>query len=223
MKPTLVFDFDGTLANTFMLVYEGFRFVFREQGLPEPSDQAINAMFGPTEVNCLRIALGDDKANAVAESFLAFYDQNHTRFVDVPKELLRLLLKWKSQGHKIAVFTGKGRNTFDLSCKHLFNNELFDASVTGDDVKSPKPDPEGLLKVIEQCGSRPESTLFIGDSDSDVEAGQRAGVETIRCNWLGHLPGFPKQRLNANADVATPEELDQFLESRKESANPCFS
>lgn len=212
MLSAIIFDFDGTLANTFTLIYDAFRQVYREQGLPEPTDGQINRMFGPTEANSLRAAFTDHpEREAIVRRFLALYDANHADFVETPPGLNATLARLRGSGLALGVFTGKGRDTFAMSARHLFPDDPFTAAITGDDVARAKPDPEGLLKAIEQCGATPETALFVGDSDSDMIAGRAADVRTVRCDWLGHLPGFPRQEITAEATLTSLAAFEDYL------------
>lgn len=53
---------------------------------------------------------------------------------------------------------------------------MFDATITGDDVSEPKPDPEGIFKAMRALQAVPEETLFVGDSNADIQAGKSAGL-----------------------------------------------
>jgi HAD superfamily hydrolase (TIGR01509 family) len=80
-----------------------------------------------------------------------------------------------------------------------------------EDVERPKPSPEGLLLALRRLGVEPSGAVFIGDTELDVEAGQRAGVTTWRAVW-GLLPADP---LLAHPDgvvlLRSPDEVSDLL------------
>jgi phosphoglycolate phosphatase/pyrophosphatase PpaX len=56
--------------------------------------------------------------------------------------------------------------------------------ITGDDVKIPKPDPEGILLAMAHLGASAANTVFVGDSNADVKAAKAANVLSVGVNWL---------------------------------------
>lgn len=212
----IIFDFDGTLANTFDLLYEIFRQVLGEYGQPRLSDEEINAQFGPTEeVSMRNLMAGHPQCEAAVQRMLELYDSRHEEFVPPVPEVDAMLCRLRQEGHTLGIFTGKARKTYEISARHLFQHRHFASIVTGDDVTRAKPAPEGLLKAIAECGSSPAQALFIGDSDSDQLAGKAAGVKTWRCTWLGDLAGFAAPQISAER---TLENLCELWETQASEA-----
>lgn len=109
-----------------------------------------------------------------------------SRLVSVNNEVQKLMDCIYKKGIMTGVVTGKARRSYDISMKHLFPKELFQVSITGDDVVEPKPHPEGIIKAMNILGCTPQETIFVGDSNADIEAGKRANVKTVGVNWLNH-------------------------------------
>lgn len=57
-------------------------------------------------------------------------------------------------------------------------NDLFSSVIAKEDMAEPKPHPEGILKTMELLRAEPKKTLFVGDSDKDLEAARRAGIDS---------------------------------------------
>src|SRR5690625_1362641 len=62
--------------------------------------------------------------------------------------------------------------------------EYFDVTIAGDEVEHAKPHPEGVHKAMDLLNTKPEESMYIGDSDADIQAGSRAGTMTIGVQWL---------------------------------------
>ena len=60
---------------------------------------------------------------------------------------------------------------------------LFDALICGEDVQHPKPDPEGILKLIKEQSLDLEKSIVVGDAASDIEAGKAAGISAAWLRW----------------------------------------
>ncbi|QHJ72424.1 HAD family hydrolase [Planococcus halotolerans] len=181
---TIIFDFDGTLANTLPVCDYAFQHVFREFDQRELSSTEIRSMFGPSETGIIRKNLLHADTEEAIELYYAKYLEQHTQLVGHNHEIHELLLYLKEQGLKLGIVTGKARRSLDISLKALQMEHFFDAIITGDDVNHPKPDPEGVLKAIALLDASPQEAMFIGDSDADIQAGIQAGVFTVGVHWL---------------------------------------
>lgn len=181
---TIIFDFDGTLANTLPVCDYAFQHVFREFDQRELSSAEIRAMFGPSETGIIRKNLLHADAEEAIELYYAKYLEQHTQLVEHNHEIHELLLHLKEKGIKLGIVTGKARRSLDISLKALQMEHFFDAIITGDDVTHPKPDPEGVFKALALLDASPEEAMFIGDSDADIQAGIQANVLTVGVHWL---------------------------------------
>ncbi|WP_169306769.1 HAD family hydrolase [Cohnella pontilimi] len=181
----VLFDFDGTLADTLPASFKAFRSVFEKYDRMSLTEERIVAMFGPTEEGILGKYLKNRFAFSEAvEQYYEVYKQSHADLVPDHPEMIELLAKLKKNDILIGVVTGKSDRAFQLSAEALKLKAFFDAAITGDDVKQPKPDPEGVLAALKQLGASPEEAVFVGDSNADIKAGKDAGVRTFAVQWL---------------------------------------
>lgn len=180
----IIFDFDGTLANTLPICFYAFQNVFKEFDHKVLSSEDIKDMFGPSETGIIRNNLSNPNKEDAIEYYYEKYSEHHKSLVESNSEILELLKSLKEQSIKIGIFTGKAKRSLDISLKALKMDELFDVIITGDDVINPKPDSEGLLKALSLLGVNNSDAIYIGDSDADVIAGVQANVYTIGVQWL---------------------------------------
>ncbi|MCP2036437.1 phosphoglycolate phosphatase/pyrophosphatase PpaX [Planomicrobium sp. HSC-17F08] len=180
----ILFDFDGTLANTLPVCDAAFQHVFEEFDGRELSSAEVRAMFGPSETGIIRKNLNHPDKDEAIEQYYAKYLERHDELVEPNQEIHDLLLQLKESGMKLGIVTGKARRSLDISLEALGWEGLFDAIITGDDAARPKPDPEGVLKTLAQLRITKNEAVFIGDSDADILAGIEAGVLTIGVQWL---------------------------------------
>lgn len=181
---TIIFDFDGTLANTLPVCDYAFRHVFREFDQRELSSAEIRAMFGPPETGIIQKNLLHANTEEAIELYYAKYLEQHTQLVEHNHEIQELLLHLKEKGIKLGIVTGKARRSLDISLKALQMEHFFNAIITGDDVTHPKPDPEGVFTTLALLDASPKEAMFIGDSDADIQAGIQANVLTVGVHWL---------------------------------------
>ena len=83
----------------------------------------------------------------------------------------------KKQGARVGIISTKYRFRILSYLEEYLPKDFLDIVVGGEDVKAPKPSPEGVLFALEHLGSTPEETLYIGDSTVDAETARNAGVD----------------------------------------------
>lgn len=187
MPPTekyalVLFDLDGTLADTHQLIFDSFNYVLRKYRSIEMTPKEILSYFGPPEEVCIENMLHPDDFDAVWNDFLGYYSShlNESKVFEGVTELLKSL---KSSGKLIGVFTAKGAKTADLTLHHHGIRELFDIIVTGSSVTNHKPDPEGILIALRELGVPAAKTIVVGDSPSDYKASSAAGSDFIAVTY----------------------------------------
>lgn len=178
----VIFDLDGTLADTFPLIVASWNEAVREPlGRAYSADEVV-ARFGIPDSAMLRRELPESAWEQAVETYHAHYEAAHgmvTPFAGAT-ELLRALAE---RGLKLGVMTGKGRRTADITLRALGWTDLFGSVVTGEDVGPQKPAPDGILLVMRELGAQPSECVYIGDSPADIEAGRAAGMPTIAAAW----------------------------------------
>ena len=180
----IIFDFDGTLANTLPICYYSFQSVFNEFDNRNLSNEDIKAMFGPSETGIIRENLIHLNKEQAIEMYYEKYLESHKQLVNQNHDIDDLLKYIKELGLKLAIVTGKAKRSLDISLRALQMEDLFEVLVTGDDVIDPKPHPEGVFKALTLLNVQKEDAIFIGDSEADIVAGLQAGVVTIGVQWL---------------------------------------
>ena len=180
----VIFDFDGTLANTLPICFSAFQHVFKEFDNRQLSFEEIKGMFGPSETGIIRENLIHINKEDAIEMYYEKYVENHSALVNFNQEIDGMLRYLKESGLKLGIVTGKAKRSLDISLKALKMEGFFDVIITGDDVKRPKPNEEGVIKALSLLGVENHEALFIGDSDADILAGNQANVHTVGVQWL---------------------------------------
>lgn len=198
-QPTaLLFDVDGTLIDTYRLYLESYRRALEPYLGYRPEVEEFARRRPSSERHFLAEWIGVDHAPDCRAEMLRHYEALHPThcegFYDGVPEMLHAL---RETGLPIGVVTGKGREAWDVTMRHLDLGD-FDVVVTDDDVTEPKPHPAGLLSAAEALGLPPESFVYIGDSISDVEAGKMARMLTGAALWP---KTDPEDRENFNSSM----------------------
>lgn len=124
----------------------------------------------------------------------------------------RLLKRIAAEGLAMAVVSSRRRAALDHDLDATGLRRHFPVVVGLEDVREPKPSPEGLLQALRRLGVDPSRALFVGDSELDVEAGRRGGVTVWRAVWglppLRPIPVHP----NGAVLLRRPEEVGELLD-----------
>lgn len=180
----LIFDLDGTLADTLPLIYESFNDAFQPITGNVLTPEEIRGLFGPPDNYVIRNVLDPEHHDAAIERYVATYERRHRDLVELFEGMAGLLGDLHAKGVKLAVVTGKSRNTALMTLDILGVLDRFDVVYAGDDVERQKPDPMALVMALNDLAhDDPASAAMIGDSAADVIAGRGAGVATIGVLW----------------------------------------
>ncbi len=205
----VVFDIDGTLVSTNKLIFASFNHVTNKYLGKEYSQEEIVALFGPTE-NVILKEWMKDKYDSACKDYYAFYSENHDSMTHHIEGLKEFIEELRNKDLHLGVFTGKGRDSSMITLEKLGISEYFDIVVTGDDVETFKPSPEGLNKIISNFNLKPDEVLMIGDAPSDVQAARDAGCKCVSVVWDGH-PIYDPEELESDFCVSTVEELRNII------------
>ena len=188
----LLFDLDGTLADTKPDLHAAMNFVLRQNGLDEVPDEAITNMIGGGARMILKRGLeanetrwDDAKLDAATEEFVLWYDQNIDGHTKIYPNLLPILDAAKAAKIPMAVVTNKRES---LSAKLLYRLGLqgyFDALVGGDTLPKRKPDPDTIELALARLGCAPQDAIMVGDSEADCDGARAANVACI-CLSFGY-------------------------------------
>ena len=187
----IAFDLDGTLIDSSRDLANSVNELLGELGAAPLPLEDVTKMIGEGAKVLIRRAL---KASGIAEDpeaigrFLEIYDRkllDHTRPYDGIPEVVRA-----ARTHaRVAVLTNKPLAPSEKVLAGLGMRDLFD-DVIGSDGRYPrKPDPAGLLALMERAGATPARTLMVGDSRIDYETAKSAEARCCLVSYgFSHLP-----------------------------------
>jgi HAD superfamily hydrolase (TIGR01509 family) len=185
----VIFDLDGTLVRTHDLICASFNHLMARH-LGRTMEQAeIVALFGPPEEGAIEKVFGPERTPALMQELLEFYAAQHSVLADLHEGIEELLRFLKERGIRLALFTGKGKWTTDITLRAFGLESYFEVVVTGNDVEHHKPHPDGIRQALERFGMEPARALMVGDSVSDAKAARAAGVRIASVLWDAFDPG----------------------------------
>ena len=183
----VVFDWDGTLADSTTVIAESLQRACRDIGCAVPADADARYVIGLGLADALRHVAPDLHADRYPDLSARYRDHFLTREPQIPlfdgaRELVDVL---RERGHRLAVATGKTRKGLDRALAFHRMHDRFDATRCADEGRS-KPHPEMLLHLIERLGVTPQRTVMVGDTTHDIEMAARAGVAAVGVTHGAH-------------------------------------
>ena len=181
----LVFDWDGTLADSASVIVNAMQAAIAELLFEPRSDQDIRNVIGLGLIEAVGV-LYPELDNADLESLAGNY---RTKYVLFNKDKTRLFPKTREtlenlreQKYQLAIATGKSRKGLNNSLRETGVEKFFHISRCADETFS-KPHPQMLLDIMENQVVGPENTLMIGDSEYDLQMAANAEVKSIAVSY----------------------------------------
>lgn len=186
----IIFDFDGTLADTAAGIVATQQEMLRRLGLPESSPEQMRAAIGLPLKECLRVGANvpDSMLESAAKLYREIFFDCASEFIEI-FDGVRPTLEWLSdKGIEMAIATSRGRNSLGRILEAHGLTEFFKDWVTADDCIKPKPAPDLVLALLERMGRSSAETLVVGDTTFDIQMGKGAGCRTLGVSYGNHSP-----------------------------------
>ena len=188
----LVFDFDGTLADTTEGILKTTEATLERMGLPAAEASAVQQAIGLPLQGSLRAAgVPEDRIEEAVDVYHElFYEvaPKHISIYPGVREGLEFLAR---RGFRMAIATSRGEPSLvSLLTEHGIL-QYFEVFGTTGCVERPKPAPDLVLWVLERFGADPAEAMVIGDTTYDIEMGVAAGCRTCAVSYGNH----PMERL----------------------------
>jgi phosphoglycolate phosphatase len=207
----VVFDLDGTLADTKRDLAQAVNATRADLGLPALEHSLLYSYVGNGAPTLVRRAIGDSYDDAQLqrslEFFLNYYRIHMLDYTVLYPGVEATLERLKSHGLRLAVLTNKPvRFSRDLLWG-LGVGDYFWPVYGGNSFETKKPDPEGLRKVMEECQVPPGRTLVVGDSAVDIRTARNAGAQACGVTY-----GFQPETFAAEPPDFTVETMPQLAD-----------
>lgn len=186
MYKAVIFDLDGTLLDTLDDLMNAVNFALREFSFPERSREEIRSFIGNGVIKLMERSTPDNTDAATQEkcldTFRRYYLEHMADNTSPYKGIIPLLERLKAEGLSTAVVSNKLHSAVVGLCEDYFPS-LIDIPLGVAEEKERKPSPLNVYKAMEILSSDKENTIYVGDSNVDVETAHRADLKCIGVTW----------------------------------------
>lgn len=216
MIKAILFDLDGTLANTISALQHGINLTMRALGYPESTEEDVLAHINNGARQLIRLSLpealqsDEEKVTEALALYNKMYEKTYmetdTTYDGIPEVLTEL----NARGYKVAVLSNKQDPFVVRLCEQLLPEGSYVIARGQREGVPTKPDPTAPLELADLLGAAPSECAFVGDSNVDILTAKNAGMLAVGVSW-GYRPREVLEETGADVIVdLVPELLDVF-------------
>jgi phosphoglycolate phosphatase-like HAD superfamily hydrolase len=200
----VIFDLDGTIADTLPLCIAAFKKSVEPLLNKEISEQEIIATFGPSEEGTIRKLIPAHEEAGV-KAYLHHYQQLHYTCPVAFEGIQDLLEFLKTKGVQLAMVTGKGIHSTRLSLKQFGLERYFEIMETGSPEGPNKVN--GIRNVLSHLNADINESIYVGDAPSDIVYCKQIGIPIAAAAWASTTNAGELAKLNPDWLFNTVDEF----------------
>lgn len=178
----IIWDFDGTLFDTYPTITRAFKAALEEEGIFEPSEKIMSLM-KITESTAVEYYMTHYGASCdIREKYKKHRKVMEPIYVKPFKNVCKVLRLISESGKNNYLYTHRGQSSVEFLKSFDIYDYFTDFITKGNNFKR-KPDPEALLYLIDKHSIRPEEAVMVGDRDIDLMAARNAGISACFFDW----------------------------------------
>ncbi len=219
MYKACIFDLDGTLANTLDSIAFFANEALEKCGYPPIGAQKYRYLVGNganrlmhrmLDTVCGENNYTEDDITKLRTVYDELYENDPTYIVTDYSGMHEAVSSLKQRGLRLAVLSNKPHNCTTAIVSALFEDGMFDLCYGQRPQVARKPAPQGALLIADELGVKPQECLYIGDTNTDMQTGAAAGMDTAGVLW-GFRDRKELEENHAKYVVEHPEEIVKIV------------
>lgn len=216
MIRTILFDLDGTLADTAPDLGGALNTLLVEHGKPELPYASIRPVASHGAAGLIELGFGvardAPRFAPLRERFISLYRERLTQETRLFPGISVLLDQLAARGLNWGIVTNKPAFLTEPLIDQLGLRQDAACIISGDTTANRKPHPEPMLHASKLAGSKPEECLYVGDAERDIAAGNAAGMKTLVA-LFGYIGAHEDPKTwGANGLIQEPQEILNWLD-----------
>lgn len=200
-----IWDFDGTLYDSYRIIARAAAQALKEAGLPCPRGEDLIRMAKSTLRGAFVFLAGKERGDALMARYLAHSREAGIQGLRPYPGCREALERVAEAGGFNYLYTHRDRQAIEALERDGLA-PLFRDFITSEDGFPGKPAPDALLWLLARHGLVPGDCVMIGDREIDLAAGKNAGIASALFDPAGYLPGLPAE-YRFTSLTAIPEKL----------------
>ena len=208
----VIFDFDGTLADTKENIILTFQMTMKELGVEIKSRQECAATIGLTLEDAFKVlypGMAAEKYVLLRDTYRRIFKEN--RKILVPglfPEVMETLEELRRRGYLMSIASSRQSPSLHSFLEDMKIAHLFEYAIGGDNVEHPKPAPDAVLQILRHYNLSAEEAFVVGDMPFDINMATNAGVKSCGVTW-GNADAAQLKESGANYVI---DKMSQLLE-----------
>jgi len=182
----VIFDFDGTLADTNEGIVKTFQETFRHLGMPVPSEERVSSTIGLTLKDGFKAAyddLSDEVADKAAEYYRSIFNGIAIPCTKAFPEVCETLAELRSKGYKLIIATSRSFKSLGVLSEQIGVKQFFSGFYCAESVERHKPFPDLVNLILKEHNLAPDEAIVFGDATYDLLMGKGAGCKVCVVTW----------------------------------------
>lgn len=213
MIKTIIFDMDGTILNTLDDLFYSVNHALRTHDCMEKTIDDVRLAVGRGAINLIEDVVPKGSSRTLIEdvyqTYQAYYDQHSKDHTAPYPHIIEVLKQLKKDGYRLGVVSNKHEYLVKQLNDDVFES-IFEVAIGQTDDLPIKPAPDMLYKGIKLLDSTVESSIFIGDSDTDMLTAKNANITSIGVTW-GFRTKETLERIGASYIISDPFDIIKIV------------
>lgn len=216
MRKAVIFDLDGTLADTLESIAYCANETLKRQGFASIEKEEYRYLVGDGAAKLIERALiksGDQSLvcfDKAMQDYAEIFEKHCMYHVKPYEGIVSTLHALRAAGVKAAVLSNKPHERTLQVIKDLFGDGLFQVVAGQRPEIERKPSPAGVFAIMKEFGVSADEVLYLGDTNTDMKTGKSAGVFTIGVLW-GFRDRKELEENHADAVIENPAEIFKYI------------
>ena len=217
MIKLVAFDLDGTIGDTIPMCIKAFRQAVSPYAGHQLTDREVVETFGLNEIGMIKYIVPENWEQALYD-FYSLYEKLHYECSEPYEGIQDLIVALRAKGFILALITGKGERSCQITLNAFGMEHNFDEILTGSESENVKA--QSLKLLLKKYDLLPAQCVYIGDAVSDVSEAGKAGIICLSALWGTTAKAEELKIINADYIFETVGELRDYLLSMPERISP---
>lgn len=178
-KKLFIFDLDGTLADAYQAIEKSLNFTRAKFANKPVSYQVIKKNVGNGDKNFIKTFFSKPQADEALRVYRQHHKKSLKKYSRLKPYARMLLYRLRRRKKNLAIASNRPSYYTNIILRSLDIKKYFDCVLCADQIKSLKPNPKILNKILKKFKLKKEAAVYIGDMDVDLETARRARMDVI--------------------------------------------